>query len=172
MKKGVLENFAKFTGKHLWFAKFSKTPFYRTPLDDCFWLFRATLLKWGTANNVWKNSDEYSLPRNTNLRSTVQVYHFLLGSINFQCMLSLSLHCLLPEAAIRAEVFCKKGVLNPFMTEAVIIQKLVTIFFFCVFSGQVDSLESPETPEITKVTENFTKVTKYLTKLKDTLILC
>ena len=26
MKKGVLENFAKFTGKHLWFAKFSKTP--------------------------------------------------------------------------------------------------------------------------------------------------
>ena len=27
MKKGVLENFAKFTGKHLWFAKFSKTPF-------------------------------------------------------------------------------------------------------------------------------------------------
>ena len=27
MKKGVHENFAKFTGKHLWFAKFSKTPF-------------------------------------------------------------------------------------------------------------------------------------------------
>ena len=27
MKKDVLENFAKFTGKHLWFAKFSKTPF-------------------------------------------------------------------------------------------------------------------------------------------------
>ena len=74
MKKGVLENFAKFTGKHLWFAKFSKTPFYRTPLDDCFWLFRATLLKWGTANNVWKTSDEYSLPRDSNLRSTVQVY--------------------------------------------------------------------------------------------------
>ena len=24
MKKGGLENFAKFTGKHLWFAKFSK----------------------------------------------------------------------------------------------------------------------------------------------------
>ena len=68
---------------------FQKHLFYRTPLDDCFWLFRATLLKWGTANNVWKNSDEYSLPRNTNLRSTVQVYHFLLGSINFQCMFSL-----------------------------------------------------------------------------------
>ena len=63
--------------------------FYRRPLDDCFWLFRATLLKWSTANNVWKNSDEYSLSRNANLWSTVQVYHFFLGSINFQCMFSL-----------------------------------------------------------------------------------
>ena len=29
MKKGVFENFAKFTGKHLWFAKFSKNTFFR-----------------------------------------------------------------------------------------------------------------------------------------------
>ena len=59
MKKGVLRNFAKFTGKHLcqslffkpatllkkrlWyrcfpvnFPKILRTPFYRTPLDDCF----------------------------------------------------------------------------------------------------------------------------------------
>ena len=65
-KKGVLRNFARFTGKHLcwslffnkvaglkpptllkkrlWhrcfpvnFAKFLRTPLYRTPLDDCFW---------------------------------------------------------------------------------------------------------------------------------------
>ena len=65
VKKGVLRYFAKFTGKHLcqrlffnkvaglrpatllkkslWhrcfpmnFAKFLRTPFYRTPLDDCF----------------------------------------------------------------------------------------------------------------------------------------
>ena len=55
---------------------FQKHLFYRTPLDDCFWLFRATLLKWGTANNVWKTSYEYSLSRNTNLRSTVQIRHF------------------------------------------------------------------------------------------------
>ena len=75
MKKGGLENFAKFTGKQLWFCNVQKQLFYRTPLDDCFWLFRATLLKWGTANNVWKNSDEYSLPRNTYLRNTVQVYN-------------------------------------------------------------------------------------------------
>ena len=68
---------------------FQKHLFYRTPLDDCFWLFRATLLKWGTANSVWKTSDEYSLSRNTNLRSTVQVYHFFFGRINFQCMSSL-----------------------------------------------------------------------------------
>ena len=27
MKKGVLENFAKVTGEHIWFVKFSKTPF-------------------------------------------------------------------------------------------------------------------------------------------------
>ena len=53
MKKDVLENFAKFTGKHLWFAKFSRTTFYRTPPDDCFWLFPLTLLKWGiNANNI------------------------------------------------------------------------------------------------------------------------
>ena len=57
-KIGVLKNFAKFTEKHLrqslffnkvsglrlWyscfpvnFAKFLRTPFYRTPLGDCFW---------------------------------------------------------------------------------------------------------------------------------------
>ena len=64
MKKGALRNFAEITGKHLWqslffnkvarpatllkkriwhrffpvdFAKFLATPFYGTPLDDCFW---------------------------------------------------------------------------------------------------------------------------------------
>ena len=37
-------------------------------------------------------------------------------------------------------------------------------------AGQVDSPELPETPKITVMTENFTKVTKYLTKLKDTLM--
>ena len=75
--------------KHLWFAKFARTPFYRTTLEDCFWFFPATLLKWGTANSVWKTSDEYSLSRNTNLRNTVHVYHFFLSSINFWCMFSL-----------------------------------------------------------------------------------
>ena len=54
---------------------FQEHLFYGTPLNDCFWLFPATLLKWGTANSVWKTSDEYSLSRNTN-RSSVLVYHF------------------------------------------------------------------------------------------------
>ena len=87
---------------------FQKHLFYRTPLDDCFWLFRATLLKWDTANSVWKTSDEYSLSRNTNLRSTVQVYHFFFQQDKLSVYVFIGLHCLLPEAAIRVEVFCKK----------------------------------------------------------------
>ena len=36
--------------------------------------------------------------------------------------------------------------------------------------GQFDSPESPEMPETTEKMENFIKVTKYITKLKGTLI--
>ena len=77
LKKVFVKISAKFTGKYLWFVKFSGTPFLQNTTET------ATLLKWGTANSVWKTSDEYSLTRNMNLRSTVQVYHFFLGSINF-----------------------------------------------------------------------------------------
>ena len=42
------------------------------------------------------------------------------------------------------------------------------IIQYCV--GQVDSQESPDTLEITEMTENSTRVTKYSTKPKDTLI--
>ena len=85
---------------------FQKHLFYRIPLDDCFWLFRATFLKWGTANSVWKTLDEYSLSRNTNLRSTVQVHHFFFGWINFQCMSSLvyTVYC---RAVLSKKVFLK-----------------------------------------------------------------
>ena len=38
--------------------------------------------------------------------------------------------------------------------------------------GQKDSPELPETLEIMEMTENFTKVTKYLSKFKETLINC
>ena len=87
---------------------FQKHLFYRTPLDDCFWLFCATLLKWDTANSVWKTSNEYSLSRNTNLRSNVQVYHFFFQQEKLSVYAFIGLHCLRPEAAIRVEVFCKK----------------------------------------------------------------
>ena len=91
---------------------FQKHLFYRTPVDDGFWLFRATLLRWGTANSVWKTSDEYSLSRNTNLRITVQVYYFFFHQDKLSMYVVIGLHCLLPEVAIRVEVFCKKRVLK------------------------------------------------------------
>ena len=100
--------FRKIKGKHLCFANFQKHLFYRTPLDDWFWLFCATLLKWDTANSVWKTSNEYSLSRNTNLRSNVQVYHFFFQQEKLSVYAFIGLHCLRPEAAIRVEVFCKK----------------------------------------------------------------
>ena len=69
---------------------FQEHLFYGTPMNDCFWLFPSTLLKWGTANSVWETSDEYSLSRNTSL-SSVLVYHFFF-IISFsmkKCMFSL-----------------------------------------------------------------------------------
>ena len=94
---------------------FQKHLFYRIPLGECFWLFRATLLKWGTANNIRKNSDEYSLPRNTNLRRTVQVYDFFLGSINFQCMFSLVYFVYCQKQTSEWRFSVKKGVLKDFV---------------------------------------------------------
>ena len=38
-----------------------------------------------------------------------------------------------------------------------------------LYNSQVDSPELLETPEITEIKKNFTKVTKYLTKFKETL---
>ena len=46
------------------------------------WLFRTTLLKWGTGSIVWESSDEYSLSRNTNLRSNIQKYNFFFRQDN------------------------------------------------------------------------------------------
>ena len=81
--KRCSEKSRKIYRKHLWFAKFSRTlSLHNTSAT-------ATLLKWGTAKSVRKTLDEYSLSRNTNLKSTFQVYHFFLGRINFQCLFSL-----------------------------------------------------------------------------------
>ena len=38
-----------------------------------------------------------------------------------------------------------------------------------LYNGQVVSPELPETPKITEIIEHFIKVTKHLTKLKETL---
>ena len=59
--------------------------------------------------------DEYSLSRNTNLRSMVQVYHFFLGSINFQRMFSLvyTVYCQKLPQEYRCSV--RKGVLRNFV---------------------------------------------------------
>ena len=54
MKNDVLENFAKFTGKHLWLAKFLKIPFLQNTAGRLLLAFRETLLKRGTANRVLK----------------------------------------------------------------------------------------------------------------------
>ena len=108
MKKGVLEISQNLQENTFGLRNFQKHLLYRTPLDDCFWFFRARLLKWGTDSTAWKTSDEYSLSRNTNLRSTVQVYYFFFWQGKLLVYVLIGLHCLLPEVAIRAEVFCKK----------------------------------------------------------------
>ena len=61
-----------------------------------------------------KTSDEYSLSRNTNLKSTIQVYYSFLGSINFQCMFPLvyTVYCQKQPPEKRCSV--KKGALKNF----------------------------------------------------------
>ena len=72
-------------------------------------------MKTNNANNVWKNSDEYSSSRNTNLRSTVQVLHFFLGSINFQCMFSLVYTVYCQKQSLEQRCSVEKGVLKDFV---------------------------------------------------------
>ena len=84
MKKYVPENFAKFTGKQLRFAKFSRAPFLQNTSGRLLLHFSCNFTKMG---HYQKISDEYSLFINTNLKRTVQVYRFFLGSINFSVCL-------------------------------------------------------------------------------------
>ena len=55
MKKGVLENFAKFTGKHLWFAKFSKTPFLQNTSGRLLLAFSCNVTKMGYCQQCLEN---------------------------------------------------------------------------------------------------------------------
>ena len=117
MKNGVLENFAKFTGKHLWFVKFSSTPFLQKTSGRLLLAFPCNFTKMGHSNSVWKTSDEYSLSRNSNLRSLVLVYHFFFffGSINFRCIFSLvcTVYCQKRPRELRCSV--KRSVLKNFI---------------------------------------------------------
>ena len=90
MKKGVFEIFAKLTGKerHV-VCEIFKNTFLQNTSGRLLLAFPCNFTKIGHANSVWKTSDEYPLSRNANLRSTVYVYHFFLGSINFQCIFLL-----------------------------------------------------------------------------------
>ena len=92
--------------KHLFFTEHLRTT------ASAFSSFAATLLKWGTAN-IFGKPQMNTPSRNTNLRRTVQVYHFFLSSINFQCMFTLvyTVYCQKQPP----EVFCKKSVLKNFV---------------------------------------------------------
>ena len=90
MKKGVFEIFAKLTGKerHV-VCEIFKNTFLQNTSGRLLLSSPCNFTKMGHVNSVWKTSDEYPLSRNANLRSTVYVYHFFLGSINFQYMFLL-----------------------------------------------------------------------------------
>ena len=93
MKKGVLENFPEIHRKTPLVCEiFKNTFFYRTTLDDCFWIFRATLRKWGNAN---KNGVFGKPQMNIRYLETLTLevpFGYIIsffGRINFQCMFSL-----------------------------------------------------------------------------------
>ena len=76
----VLPNTSFQSVKERIFLKFS---------TDSSFMVRVDILVFGHWLCILEFKIVNSLPRNTNLSSTVQVYHFFLGSINFQFMLSL-----------------------------------------------------------------------------------
>ena len=55
MKKGALGNFAKFTGKHLGFAKFSKTPFLQNTFGRVLLAFLCNVTKMGYCQQCLEN---------------------------------------------------------------------------------------------------------------------
>ena len=108
--------------KRLWrrrfpvnFAKFSTTAFLQNTFRRLLITFPSNFTKMGTPSSVWKTSDEYSLFRNTNLRSIVQVCHFFLGSINFQCVFSLVYTVYGQKLPPEYRCSVRKGVLKKFV---------------------------------------------------------
>ena len=56
MKKGVLEKFAKFIAKHLWFAKFSRKPFLQNTSGRLPLAFPCNFTKMGALLTVFGKS--------------------------------------------------------------------------------------------------------------------
>ena len=93
-------------GKHLWFAKFSKTPFSQDTSGRLLLAFSCNVTKIGYCQQ-WMFG-KHLLPRKTNLRIHVLLYHFFFWQDKLSVFAFIGLHCLLQEAAIRVAVFSKK----------------------------------------------------------------
>ena len=124
-KKGVLRYFAKFTGKHLhqsfffnkvaglrpanslkkrfWhrcfpvnFVKFLRTPFCRTPLDDCFYFLRIS------SQHTTLSTDYRSSPPEVFLgKGDVKICSKFKGEHPCQSAISVKLFCNVIEIALR-----------------------------------------------------------------------
>ena len=125
MKKGVLRNFTKFTEKHLcqslffnkvaglrpatllkkrlWhrcfpvnFVKFLRTPFCRTPLDDCFYFLRIS------SQHTTLSTDYRSSPPEVFLgKGDVKICSKFKGEHPCQSAISVKLFCNVIEIALR-----------------------------------------------------------------------
>ena len=90
MKKGVLESFRKFTGKHLWFAKFSKTLFLQNTCGRRVLAFSCNVTKMGVLPAVFEKPQ-----MNIHYLETLTLelpFRYIISfftRINFQCMSSL-----------------------------------------------------------------------------------
>ena len=83
MKKRVLENSVKFIGKYLWFAKFSKAPFFQN--TSGFFVQRYLVLPTIFAKPQMNIHYLETLTLEVQFRYIISFF----GRINFQCMSSL-----------------------------------------------------------------------------------
>ena len=91
MKKDFLENFAKFTGKHLWFAKFSKTPFLQNTPGRLLLAFSCNVTKMGVLPTMFGKPQVNIHYLETLILEVLFRWYIIsfFGGINFQCMSSL-----------------------------------------------------------------------------------
>ena len=75
----------------------------------------ATLLKSGTANSVRKNLDEYSLSKKYQPSKYRSGISFPSQQHKLLVYVFIGLHYLLPQAATRVQMFCKKSVFKNFV---------------------------------------------------------